>query len=222
MHLLDSTLPPPLEPIVAEVVPPPPSPWRFGLRAMFGLMFVCCVQFAAMNYLGVLLGLVAGMAVCFLAFSVLVLAGMVMSGNRSQLMAHLDTLVVGLMVAIVILFLGSVLAGGGTAAWQVYGRIQRERDVEKRLGFSLSQIQVVHNNRVISALQITAIEDGGIAHKAGLLKDEVIVVESTIDEFFKLLNEQRGKDVDVNVATGAAAKQVQNCPQRSVTLSVPP
>jgi hypothetical protein len=211
----------PPEPIVAEIVPPPPSPWRFGLKAMFALMFVCCIQFAAMNYLGILWGLVAGMGVCFAAFSVLVLAGMVMTGNRTQLLQQMDTFVVRLMLAIVVLFLGSVLAGGGTAAWQVYGRIQREREVEKILGFSLSQIQVVRDNHVEFALQITAVEDGGIAHTAGLAKDEVILVEGTIDEFIKRLHESRGKDVDVNVATGAVATPVQNCPQRSVTLSVP-
>jgi hypothetical protein len=212
---------PPEEPIVAEVVPPPPSPWRFGLRAMFALMFVCSVQFAAMNYLGVLWGLLAGMFVCFIAFSAVVLAGMVMTGNRTQLLAHMDTLVVRLMLAIVVLFLGSILAGGGTAAWQVYGRIRRERDVEQRLGFTLTQVQVVRDSHVEAALQITSVEDGGVAHAAGLAKDEVILVDGTMDEFITRLHESRGKDVDVNIATGALAKPVQNCPQRPVTLSVP-
>lgn len=220
MHPLETTLPPP-EPIVAEIVPPPPSPWRFGLKAMFALMFVCSVQFAAMNYLGVLWGLVAGMGVCFAAFSVLVLAGMAITGNRTQLLQQMDTFVVRLMLAIIVLFLGSVLAGGGTAAWQVYSRMDREKQVEKNLGFSLSQIQVVRDSHVELALQITAVEDGGVAHTAGLAKDEVILVEGTIDEFIKRLHEGRGKDVDVNVATGAASKPVQNCPQRSVTLSIP-
>lgn len=230
MHPLETTLPAATlpataaaasEPILAEVVPPPPSPWRFGLRAMFALMFVCSVQFAAMNYFGVLWGLVAGMFVCFIAFSGLVLAGMAMTGNRTQLLAHMDTLVVRLMLAIVILFLGSILAGGGTAALEVRMRMWREQQVEKTLGLSLSQIQVVRDNHVESALHITAVEDGGVAHTAGLAKDEVILVEGTMDEFITRLHESKGKDVDVNVATGAAAKPVQNCPQRSVTLSVP-
>jgi hypothetical protein len=225
MHPLETRLPtaagPPPELIVAEIVPPPPSPWRFGLKAMFALMFVCSIQFAAMNYLGPLWGLFAGMFVCFIAFSGLVLAGMVITGNRTQLLQQMDTFVVRLMLAIVVLFLGSVLAGGGTAAWQVYSRMDREKQVEKNLGFSLSQIQVVRDSHVELALQITAVEDGGAAHTAGLTKDEVILVEGTIDELIKRLHESRGKDVDVNVATGAVATPVQNCPQRSVTLTVP-
>ncbi len=214
-------VPAPAEPIVAEVVPPAPSPWRFGLKALLGLMAVCSVQFAAMNYLGVLSGLLAGMAVCFIAFSAIVLGGMALAGSRTKWLAQLDALVVRLMLAMVVLFFGTILAGGGTAAWQVYSRIDRERSVEKNLGMSLKNVQVVRDNHVVSALQITSLEDGGAAHKAGLQKDEVILVDSTIDELFKMLETNRGKDVDVNVATGALSTPVERCPQRSVTLAVP-
>ncbi len=221
MHGIETTLPTTPEPILAEVVPPPPSPWRFGLKALLGLMAVCSVQFAAMNYLGVLGGLVAGMGVCFVVFSVIVLAGMVLTGNRTRWLAQLDTLVVRLMLALVVLFLGSIIAGGGTAAWQVWGRIDRERSVERNHGLSLKQIQVVRDSQVVTALHVTAIEDGGPAHIAGLQKDEVIFTDSTIDELLKLLHESGGKDVDVNVATGALSRPIEKCPQRSVTLAVP-
>ena len=217
----ESTLPDNAEPIVAEVVPPPPSPWRFGLKALLGLMVVCSVQFAAMNYLGVLGGLASGMGACFAVFATVVLAAMVLSGSRKRWLAQLDAIVVRLMVALVVLFLGTIMAGGGTAAWQVYGHISRERSVEQNLGMSLKQVQVIRDNHVISALQITAIEDGGPAHKAGLQQDEIIVTDTTIDELFKLLDTSRGKDVDVNVATGALNMAVERCPQRSVTLEVP-
>ena len=216
----ETTLPPP-EPITAEIVPPAPSPWRFGLKALLGLMAVCSVQFAAMNYLGVLWGLVAGMAVCFVVFSVVLLGGMALAGSRKEWLAHLDALVVRLMLALVVLFIGTILAGGGTAAWQVYSRLDRERSVEKNLGINVKQVQVVHDNHVVSALQITSLTDGGVAHQAGLQKDEIILVDSTIDELFKMLEANRGKQVDVNVATGALNTPVEKCPQRSVTLPVP-
>jgi len=221
MQPLETTLPPP-EPVTAEIVPPAPSPWRFGLKALLGLMAVCSVQFAVMNYLGsVLWGMVAGMAACFVVFSAIVLGGMALAGSRKQWIAHLDALVVRLMLAMVVLFFGTILAGGGTAAWQVSSRLDRERSVEKNLGMSVKQVQVVHDNHVVSALQITSLTDGGVAHQAGLQKDEIILVDSTIDELFQMLEANRGKQVDVNVATGALNTPVEKCPQRSVTLPVP-
>lgn len=211
-----------VQPITAEIVPPPPSPWRFGIKALLGLMAVCSVQFAAMNYLGPLLGLFIGLLACFTAFSVIVLAAMVLQGDRTKWLAQLDAIVVRLMIAIVVLLLGSILAGGGTAAYQVYARLSMERSVEQNLGLSLKHVQVIQENHVVSALQVTAITDGGAAHQAGLQTGEVIVVETTIDELIELLHTSSGKDVDVNVATAAAMNTaVENCPQRPVTLSIP-
>lgn len=210
------------EPITAEIVPPAPSPWRFGLKALLGLMVVCSVQFAAMNRFGVLWGLLFGLAVCFVAFSVIVLGGMALQGERTKWLAQLDAIVVRLMIAIVVLLLGTIMAGGGTAAYQVYARLSRERAVEQNLGLSLKHVQVVKENHVVSALQVTAIADGGVAHQAGLQMGEVIVVETTIDELIELLSASSGKEVDVNVATAAAMNTaLENCPQRSVTLPVP-
>jgi hypothetical protein len=160
--------------------------------------------------------------VCFVAFSLIVLAAMVLQGNQTRWLAQLDALVVRLMIAIVVLLLGTILAGGGTAAYEVYARLSMERSVEQNLGLSLKHVQVVREKHVVSALQVAAIEDGGVAHQAGLQTGEVIVVETTIDELIKVLYENRGKDVDINVATAAAMNTaVENCPQRSVTLSVP-
>jgi hypothetical protein len=222
MFRAETTLPLSAEPITAEIVPPPPSPWRFGLKALLGLMAVCSVQFAAMNYFGVLLGLFLGLVVCFAAFSFIVLAAMLMQGDRTKWLAQLDAIVVRLMVAIVVLFLGSILAGGGTAAYQVYTRIRMERTVEQSLGVGLAHVQVVRENHVVSALQVSSVEDGGAAHQAGLQRGEVIVVDTTIDELIELLHDNRGKDVDINVATSAAMNTpVENCPQRPVTLSIP-
>jgi hypothetical protein len=213
---------PAAEPITAEIVPPAPSPWRFGLKALLGLMAVCSVQFAAMNYLGPLWGLLIGLAACFAAFSVIVLGGMVLQGERTKWLAQLDAIVVRLMLAIVVLLLGTILAGGGTAAYQVYVRLSMERAVEQNLGLGLAHVQIVHENRVVRALQITSITDGGVAHQAGLQTGEVIVVETTIDELIELLHASRGKEVDINVATAAAMNTaLENCPQRSVTLPVP-
>jgi hypothetical protein len=210
------------EPVIAEIVPPAPSPWRFGLKALLGLMVVCSVQFAAMNWLGILEGLVAGGFVCFAAFGAIVVAAPFLTGERARLLPQLDAIIVRLMLAIVILVVGTILAGGGTAVWMVATRIQTERLVEQKLGLSLKEVTVMHNNRVVSALHIAAVTDGGAAHDAGIQKDDVIVLEGTVGETIEMLYANRGKDVDLNLATGAVSRPIESCPQRSVTVAVPP
>ena len=210
------------EPVTAEIVPPAPSPWRFGLKALLGLMVVCSVQFAAMNWLGILEGLVAGGFVCFAAFGGIVVAAPFLTGERARLLPQLDAIIVRLMLAIVILVVGTILAGGGTAVWMVATRIQTERLVEQKLGLSLKEVTVMHNNRVVSALHIAAVTDGGAAHDAGVQKDDVIVLEGTVGETIEMLYANRGKDVDLNLATGAVSRPIESCPQRSVTVAVPP
>ena len=217
-----ATRPVTAEPITAEIVPPAPSPWRFGLKALLGLMVVCSVQFAAMNWLGILEGLVAGGFVCFAAFGAIVVAAPFLTGERARLLPQLDAIIVRLMLAIVILVVGTILAGGGTAVWMVATRIQTERLVEQKLGLSLKEVTVMHNNRVVSALHIAAVTDGGAAHDAGVQKDDVIVLEGTVGETIEMLYTNRGKDVDLNLATGAVSRPIESCPQRSVTVAVPP
>ena len=210
------------EPVTAEVVPPAPSPWRFGLKALLGLMAVCSVQFAAMSYLGVLVGFAAGVLVCFAAFTAIILVGPFLRGERARLLPQLDVAIVRLMLAIVILLIGSIMAGGGTAAWHVLSRIQTERLVEQKLGLSLTAIMIDRNKRTETGLLVESITNGGAAHLAGVQKNDVILIEGTVAEYIQTLYANRGKEVNLNVATGAASKSVESCPQRVVTLVVPP
>jgi hypothetical protein len=210
------------EPVTAEIVPPAPSPWRFGLKALLGLMVVCSVQFAAMNWLGILPGLLAGMALCFAVFGAIVFAAPFLTGERARALPQLDAIVVRLMLAIVILVVGSILAGGGTAMWMVATRIQTERLVEQKLGLALKEVTVTHNNRVVFVLHITAVTDGGAAHEAGIQKDDVIVIDGTVGETIQMLYANRGKEVDLNLATGAVSRPIESCPQRTVTVAIPP
>lgn len=209
------------EPVTAEVVPPPPSPWRFGLKALLGLMAVCSVQFAAMNYLGVLAGFAAGVVVCFAAFSSIILVGPFLTGERARLLPQLDVVIVRLMLAIVILIVGSILAGGGTAAWHVLARIQTERLVEQKLGLSLRAVMIDYKQRSVTGLLIDGITNGGVAHQAGLQTNDVILIDGTVAEYIEWLYANRGKEVPINVAAGALSKSVESCPQRTVPIVVP-
>jgi hypothetical protein len=208
--------------VVAVSALPAPSPWRFGLKALFGMIAVASVQFAAMNYLGVLGGLVLGMMVCAAAFTLILLIGLVMTGERARVLPQLDAIIVRLMLALVVLIAGTMLAGGGLAVWEAAARIRLERSIESRLGMTVDEVPLVHGTDVVWGLAITGLSAGKPAHAAGLTTSDVILVSGTADELLARLDQDRGKSIDLNIATGATTQSVQNCPQRSVTIDIPP
>jgi S1-C subfamily serine protease len=104
----------------------------------------------------------------------------------------------------------------------VLSRIQTERLVEQKLGLSLTAIMIDHNKRTETGLLVDSITNGGAAHLAGLQKNDVILIEGTVAEYMQTLYANRGKEVNLNVATGAANKSVESCPQRVVTVIVQP
>ena len=81
-------------------------------------MLVCSVQFALMSYLGVLSGLFVGTVVCFAVFAVVMFVGIVIGNRDGQLTRKLDAIVIRLVLAIVILCIGTMFAGGGVLGYQ--------------------------------------------------------------------------------------------------------
>ena len=68
---------------------------------------------------------------------------------------------------------------------------------------------------------MTSIRPGSPADLAGLRKDEVLVMETTIDQFYKFLDNNRGSDVELTVAVCGPTQSLDTVPQRAVVLSVP-
>ena len=52
----------------------------------------------------------------------------------------------------------------------------------------------------------------------------MIVTELTVDEYYEMLDQNRGKQIGVTVATGATGPvltPLEDCPQRSLILDIP-
>lgn len=211
----------PKEPIVATVVRPGPSPWQFGLKALLGLMAVCCVQFTMMRYLGALGGLGVSLGICGVAFACMMFTAVCLIGSRSPLMEKLDYYGIRLVLAMVVLFLGTLFAGGGTTAWYVASEMQLAVLLETDLGIRTRSIQVYDKKGTYNALHVMAISSGGVADRAGIRKGEVIYFDETQSSFYHRLADNRGKPVDVNVAIGATSGSLDSCPKRAVTITLP-
>ncbi len=215
------TAAPPI-PVVATIVPPAPSPWQFGLKALLGLMAVCCVQFALMRYLTVVGGLVFGLSACLVALAVMMLVAVFLIGGRSPHMKKLDYYGIRLVLAIGILFLGTLFAGGGTAAWYIAGEMQLAVLLETDLGIRTRSTEVYGKDATYNALYVMTVSSGGIADRAGIRKGEVIYFDETQSAFYRRLADNRGKPVDINVAIGATSGSLDTCPKRAVTIMLPP
>lgn len=214
--------PAPPSPVLATVVPPAPSPWQFGLKALLGLMAVCCVQFALMRYLTVLGGLALGLGLCVAALAVMMFVAVCLAGRRSPLMAKLDYYGIRLVLAISVLFLGTLFAGGGTTAWYVAGEMQLAILLETDLGIRTRSIQVYDSKASHNALLIMTVTSGGVGDLAGLRKGEVIYFDETQSDFYRRLADNRGQPTDINVAIGATSGSLDSCPKRAVTITLPP
>jgi hypothetical protein len=214
-------------PVVAEIVSPPvrPSPLQFGLRTLLLLMAVCSVQFAVMSYLGVLAGMVVGTLACFVLFALVFLVGIGLPAQQASRHIHrLERLVVPLMAGMLVLFFGTMLAGGGVVVWEMVSGVQRRMWLERQIGATLrSESLLVPTGTGAESrqvLRITSIKTGGAADLAGLREQEVILLDGTTEQFYTMLERNRGSDVDLTVAT-AAGYFVTSGSERNVTLTVP-
>jgi hypothetical protein len=210
------------EPVVAELVPPTSPPWRFGMRALIALMAVCSVQFALMNWFGVIHGLLLGFGLCFVAFAgVFAVAVLLVRGN-SVWLERLDLIGIRLVIAMVVLIIGTVLAGGGKIGVDEITRMVVRRSVQNDLGLSTQRVYVLDNNNPLFALEVTNVTSGGVADRAGLrVTDVILVQDGEIDNFYLELNRLRGKQVALNVAGQAANQPLEKCQQWQVSLPIP-
>lgn len=209
------------EPVLAEIVTPPPPPWRFGLQGLMGVTAVCCLQFALMNWFGVIVGLLLAIGLCMAAFAGVFAVALTIGRSRAGWLDRLDQLGIRLVLALVVLILGTIFAGGGQVAFYQLAEITIARRMQADLGLSTKQVQVASDNGVLVGLQIDRVDLGSAADQAGLKAGEVIVLEGTAGEFFRQMQQNRSKEVALNLAVGATMQPLEKCSQRQVAIVVP-
>ena len=199
-----------------------PHPFRFGLQALMLLMACCGVQFSLMSYLGILPGLLVGLAVCFVVLGgMMVWAMITWRGAGTPALHRLDQLAIRLVLAIVLLGVGSVIAGGGMAVYEQVAAWRRVARIQRELGFTGRSQLVVEKNQVKRGLVIDAISLGGPLDLAGGQPGDVILLATDLPQFYNMLEENRGREINLTVAAGAELQPVDNCAQRQLSVTVP-
>jgi hypothetical protein len=156
-----------------------------------------------------------------LAFAGVFVVGILPGVLGAQQVRKLDRAIVWLMVIILALFFGTLLAGGGVAVWTTGMRIKTEAWLEQTIGAGLARQVRVHKTDIRQVLAVTSIRTGSPADLAGLKSGDVLVLDVTIDQFYRSLEGSRGSDVELTVAQCGPTQQLDKAPTRSVVLSVP-
>ncbi len=212
------------EVVDVELVPSRRSPLRFGMRALLLFTGVCGVQFALMWYLGPLPGLLVSMGVCFAALTGLVFWAIIAIPARTSrvTIAYADKAVIWLVLAIVALVVGTLAAGGGQLAYKEIMHQHRARQLARDMGFTYRTERVWDRTDLQEVVMVETVTPGGVFSQAGVREDDAIVTNLTVREWFVTLQENRGKEVDLKVATGVTSmKPLNQCPKRTVTVTVP-
>jgi hypothetical protein len=211
--------------VEAELLPDAPSPFAFGMRAMFGLTAIAAVQFALMAYLGMLAGLLIGVLVCCIGIGGVMFYSIVTGLKAgSARMEQLDRVAIRLVFGVLLLYFGTMIAGGGQILYTVIESNRFAWRMQNDLGFTYKQQMMWDGSSSKNVLVVTKIVPGGPFDQAGVLQDDVILTDSMPHDFLKTFDENRGQTVDVNVATLAAQStgSLENAPTRVVTVAVPP
>jgi len=192
------------------------------LRAMMALVAICGLQFALMSYLGSFWGLLLGLAVCWILLGVLLVVAILLRRRRHEpFMSHLNRWAMPVTFDIVILSVSVMGAGGG---WVVHDAITRGRMVSKLkgdLGFRYARTHVIRDAVMVEAILVRSVTRGGPFELASVERDDVIILEGSINDFFQILEENRGGSVTITVAADAENQPLENCVTRQVDVSVP-
>lgn len=209
-------------PVILELVADPPNPLRFGLRAIFVLTAMFAIQFAIISYLGPLLGLLTGIVVCAIALTVIVGIAIVFHHqHRQPWMVSLDVMAIRVSVATVMLFLLIILAGGGYLVFDRYVRYQKAAALQQELGFAATTTWGMKGSRSLQVIQITSVTPAGVAEKAGMKADDVIITTLTPDEFYDMLVENRGSATSITLAADPDLSFLEDASLRQIELKIP-
>ena len=211
----------------AELVPPSPGPFSFGIKALLALTGIASVQFALMAYLGPMVGLMAGIGLCVSAMGVLLVASIFMGLKPgSGLMDQLDRIAIRLVVGIVVLFFGTILAGGGQMIYSVLAEAQFKWKMQSDLGVTYVQQSLYDQDlgEFVNVLVLTKVTAGSVFDQAGVQKGDLILLDGTAEEFLQKLDEQRGKSIDIPIANflpSSGNSEIDEATERTVTIHLP-
>ncbi len=197
---------------------------RFGVGAVMVLMTVLAFQYALINYFGPVAAMAIPPVIC--GGMIVVVIGAEIAASRSpasrarQWSRRNFSWAVGY---IFLLGISAYLTGGAQIGYQWFSQWRLERRLQKDLGFRYTKAYVWGADRQSrQAIVLLLVEPGRPLDQAGLIAGETLITELSPAEWFRMVEENRGRQIQVRVAQGALGRALEKCPQRTVELRIPP
>jgi hypothetical protein len=136
-------------------------------------------------------------------------------------MHRLDQIAIRLVVGIVLLALGSLIAGGGLAIYEQVATWRKASRIQRQLGFAGHSQLIVDKNQPRPALIVDTVALGGPFDVAGAQPGDVVLCEKGVPAFYDMIAENRGRDITLTVAAGAELQPWEKCTPRQLEVTVP-
>lgn len=207
--------------IEAEIVRPTP-PLRFGLRELMIVTALCSMQFAVMNYLGVLVGFAVGGALCLVGMTAAMVAGLWIGNAERELFSRLDRLVIRLVLALTAIAVSGGLSGGGILLLKELEPLRHAWWLERQLGLKTERGVAWLNDGVVEVLVVKTVSPGLPADQAGLKVGDQIRPLPTVSAFYRNLYERRGQECDLTAYRGGSAlNKLDSLAELEFTIAIP-
>jgi hypothetical protein len=207
--------------VEAEIVRPAP-PIRFGLRELMVVTALCSVQFAVMNYLGVLAGFAVGGAVCLAGMTAAMAAGLWIGRTDRELFSRLDGLVMRFVLALTAIAVSGGLSGGGILLVKQLEPLRHAWWLERQLGLKTERSLAWLDDAAVEVLVVKSIAPGQPADQAGIKAGDQIRPLPTVNEFYRSIYDRRGQNCDLTLYRGGSAlNKLDSLTEIDVTIAVP-
>lgn len=207
--------------VEAEIVRPAP-PIRFGLRELMVVTALCSVQFAVMNYLGVLAGFAIGGVVCLAGMTAAMAAGLWVGRSDRALFSRLDRLVIRFVLALTAIAVSGGLSGGGILLVKQLEPLRQAWWLERQLGLKTERSIAWLEEAAVEVLIVKSVAPGQPADQAGVKAGDQIRPLPTTNAFYQNLYDRRGQEADITLYRGGSAmNKLDDLTELDVTIVVP-
>lgn len=101
------------------------------------------------------------------------------------------------------------------------GRLERNRRLEKALGFIQGSPYLKLGNKFLEVTTIEKLDPEGTLSAAGASEGDIPIEPYGAEAFFRLLREKRGETVTVTVVPGGDGKPLDSREKKSLSFRVP-
>jgi len=136
-------------------------------------------------------------------------------------MDRLDQLAIRATIALVLLIISTMFAGGGVIVYDLLAKQYLTKRLEQMLGFNATWSFSIGSNSQNQVMVVKSVSAGGAFEKAGFRQGDMIVNDRPPLELVRWLYDCRGQTINISVVAGPTIKPLADCPQRQLSLAIP-